>query len=315
MTSADRKLDADKKKLLKQDEGTALALLWAGQAVVGASPKTPECRALLQKWFTSSADTEVIAEKLQTCATNIKDLMLKFENGLKHDVPNFDKTYAFTYKASGHTPAVVYLCPLFWQECPADARERNSRAGVIVHEATHCGTCTEDHKYGVDECLKLDTSRAMTNADNYEFFCEDALRLATVGFCRVDLRDVNFLAGTWNELTVRIFPERTPTGSVTDRYDITVTKTGADHVILMEQEAPPQSTIKGDVRVGHFLYNDGLNMFDLHILSEDRAFGYFRDSRYGGFWGYACLSRFTPPHSADNPQGGKLAKRFRHGAI
>ncbi|KAM5544050.1 hypothetical protein V8D89_002236 [Ganoderma adspersum] len=70
---------------------------------------------------------------------------------------------------------VVYLCGAFWG---AEATRMDSRAGTLVHEASHftVNGGTQDLVYGPDETQTLaqsDPDQALMNADNHEFFAED----------------------------------------------------------------------------------------------------------------------------------------------
>lgn len=78
--------------------------------------------------------------------------------------------YAYTYKGARE----IWLCDAFWS---APATGINSKAGTMVHEASHAVARTDDHEYGEDDCKKLarnDPDRAINNADNYEYFAEHA---------------------------------------------------------------------------------------------------------------------------------------------
>jgi hypothetical protein len=60
-------------------------------------------------------------------------------------------------------------------------RVLDSRAGTLVHEMSHFDAVagTKDHVYGTDKALRLarqDPVKALTNADNIEFYCEFVAR-------------------------------------------------------------------------------------------------------------------------------------------
>lgn len=79
-----------------------------------------------------------------------------------------DTYYAYTYFGA----KAVWLCPVFWR---VDLTGINSKAGTIVHELSHAAAHTGDHAYGVEGAKWLaanDPGRAVTNADNYEYFAE-----------------------------------------------------------------------------------------------------------------------------------------------
>ncbi|KDQ21793.1 hypothetical protein BOTBODRAFT_40450 [Botryobasidium botryosum FD-172 SS1] len=69
----------------------------------------------------------------------------------------------------------VYLCPAFFKAPP---RGSDSQAGTIVHEVSHFTktAATKDLAYGKTKCATLAKNRpkkAITNADNIEYFAEN----------------------------------------------------------------------------------------------------------------------------------------------
>jgi peptidyl-Lys metalloendopeptidase len=81
--------------------------------------------------------------------------------------------YAYVYPAD--TTRTIYVCEAFWSA--SEAGGFDTRAGTLIHELSHfnalCGT--RDHVYGVNGARNLartDPSRAVANADNFEYFCE-----------------------------------------------------------------------------------------------------------------------------------------------
>jgi len=69
----------------------------------------------------------------------------------------------------------IYLCPAFWN---APVTGTDSRAGTIVHEASHFtkNGGTKDYAYGQTNCKNLATSnpaQAIFNADSHEYFTEN----------------------------------------------------------------------------------------------------------------------------------------------
>ena len=72
-------------------------------------------------------------------------------------------------------PGVIHLCPAYWKR---PLKGTTSQTGILVHEASHfldIGV-TLDFQYGVDSCKKLakvDPTKAVSNADSYEFFVEN----------------------------------------------------------------------------------------------------------------------------------------------
>ncbi|CAE6424141.1 unnamed protein product [Rhizoctonia solani] len=83
-----------------------------------------------------------------------------------------EDTFAYVYPDQFGT---VYLCGAFWR---APVMGKDSRAGTIVHEATHFTRIagTDDHAYGHDEAQKLAINfpdQAIMNADSHEYFAEN----------------------------------------------------------------------------------------------------------------------------------------------
>ncbi|QQS46550.1 MAG: hypothetical protein IPM66_22055 [Acidobacteriota bacterium] len=81
-------------------------------------------------------------------------------------------TLAYVYPGG---PIGIYLPDLFFT---LPAVGENSQAGTIVHELSHEVANTDDHAYGTDAAKELalihPPTRAINNADNYEYFVEKA---------------------------------------------------------------------------------------------------------------------------------------------
>jgi len=81
--------------------------------------------------------------------------------------------YAYVYPTD--TTHTIYLCQAFWGS--ADAGGFDTKAGTLIHELSHFNNigATGDWAYGTPAARDLARSnpgRAITNADNYEYFCE-----------------------------------------------------------------------------------------------------------------------------------------------
>lgn len=79
---------------------------------------------------------------------------------------------------SGDTkPAKVHLGGTFFGKAKTGL---NTKAGIVVHEFTHTFARTDDHAYGPTQCKALavgtaaEQLKALTNADNYQYFVEAA---------------------------------------------------------------------------------------------------------------------------------------------
>lgn len=104
-----------------------------------------------------------------------------FKKILSSDVTSYqydctcDKSiYAEVYRDNF---GVVYLCQAFW---PAPALGTNSKAGTLIHEASHFnangGTTDTDGTYGHEKCAQLaidNPGLAIMNADSHEYYAEN----------------------------------------------------------------------------------------------------------------------------------------------
>ncbi|PFH45487.1 hypothetical protein AMATHDRAFT_71656 [Amanita thiersii Skay4041] len=85
---------------------------------------------------------------------------------------NMVGTYAYVYPTRF---GEMWLCPQFWK---APLMGTDSRAGTIVHEASHydANGGTRDHAYGQSRAKNLAKTRpdrAVLNADSHEYFSEN----------------------------------------------------------------------------------------------------------------------------------------------
>ncbi len=85
---------------------------------------------------------------------------------------NIDNIYAYVLNPPPGPGTHVFLCKLFFNNTHLQQREEDQIGGVFIHELSHhlCGT--RDHAYGPANCQALDPADMVTNADNYEYFCE-----------------------------------------------------------------------------------------------------------------------------------------------
>lgn len=82
------------------------------------------------------------------------------------------KYYAYVYP---NQPYTIYLCRVFWV---APLAGTDSKAGTLIHEMSHFNTVakTSDWVYGQSGAMNLaitDPAKAITNADNHEYFAEN----------------------------------------------------------------------------------------------------------------------------------------------
>ena len=76
---------------------------------------------------------------------------------------------------TNHICNVIQLCTLFWN---SNLTGWNSKPGILVHELTHSSGGTEDLCYGIlhaQALAKNDSSKAVKNADNYEYYIEELI--------------------------------------------------------------------------------------------------------------------------------------------
>ncbi len=83
-----------------------------------------------------------------------------------------DNAIAYVYPEVAYK---IHLCTSFWD---LDLNGTDSQAGTLIHELSHFKLTahTDDHGYGkvaAKEYADNDTAKAITNADNYEYFAEN----------------------------------------------------------------------------------------------------------------------------------------------
>jgi len=96
------------------------------------------------------------------------------------DPPQCGSSSTFAYVYPTDTTRTIYLCGAFWT---SKLSGYDSQQGVIVHELSHFNTigATQDYAYGVTAAKNLaksSPSKAIANADNYEYYGETVPTLA-----------------------------------------------------------------------------------------------------------------------------------------
>jgi peptidyl-Lys metalloendopeptidase len=104
--------------------------------------------------------------------TSIKSAFLSAD--MAFDCTCTDRSYAYVYP---NQPYKIYLCKAFWA---APAKGTDSKMGTLYHETSHFNIVadTDDVVYGQSGCRKLalsNPSKAVTNADSNEYFCESSI--------------------------------------------------------------------------------------------------------------------------------------------
>jgi peptidyl-Lys metalloendopeptidase len=104
--------------------------------------------------------------------TSIKSVFLSAD--MAFDCTCTDSSYAYVYT---NQPYKIYLCKAFWN---APAKGTDSKMGTLYHETSHFDIVanTDDVVYGQSGCRSLalsNPSKAVTNADSNEYFCESSI--------------------------------------------------------------------------------------------------------------------------------------------
>lgn len=109
--------------------------------------------------------------------STVKSHFLKIRNAMDTASVRFncsctDSAYAYVYPTQPYT---IYLCNAFWS---APSTGTDSKAGTLVHEMSHFNivAATDDWAYGQTAAKNLartNTTRAVDNADNHEYFAEN----------------------------------------------------------------------------------------------------------------------------------------------
>ena len=111
------------------------------------------------RYATATSHFNSIAYAMNTASVN-------FDCGCKKNY------YAYVYPTR---PYNIYLCRVFWS---APSTGTDSKAGTLIHEMSHFNTVasTNDWVYGQTGAKSLaisDPQKAVTNADNHEYFAEN----------------------------------------------------------------------------------------------------------------------------------------------
>lgn len=100
------------------------------------------------------------------------DVTYKF----KGEECNDDNIYGYVYKNDIHKN--IYLCEAYNQApiFPTQTQKYDTKAGVIIHEASHLAVDSEDHFYSLNKCMtyakKCIENLTTTNADCLQIFVE-----------------------------------------------------------------------------------------------------------------------------------------------
>mmetsp|Transcript_9475 Transcript_9475/g.13725 ORF Transcript_9475/g.13725 Transcript_9475/m.13725 type:complete len:139 (+) Transcript_9475:829-1245(+) len=118
-------------------------------------------------WFgqNTTANVNTITSHFDNIKAAFQTANMTFDCGCRKNY------YAYVYP---NQPYKIYLCNAFWN---APSLGTDSKQGTLVHETSHFTVVagTNDWAYGQSNCLNLaktDASKAVTNADSHEYFCE-----------------------------------------------------------------------------------------------------------------------------------------------
>ena len=123
-------------------------------------------------WFgaVSTANYSAVRNNFTQISTAMSSAAVQFDCGCKK--PYFAYVYA-------NQPYNIFLCKAFWT---APMTGADSKAGTLVHEMSHFTVVagTEDWVYGQAGAKNLattDPAKAISNADNHEYFAENVAAL------------------------------------------------------------------------------------------------------------------------------------------
>jgi len=119
-------------------------------------------------WFGAynSSRYGTAASHFNSIANAMNTVNVTFDCGCKKNY------YAYVY---ANKPYTIYLCRVYWTAPPTGT---DSKAGTLIHEMSHFNTVasTNDWVYGQASAKNLainDPQKAVTNADNHEYFAEN----------------------------------------------------------------------------------------------------------------------------------------------
>ncbi|KIY66487.1 zincin [Cylindrobasidium torrendii FP15055 ss-10] len=118
-------------------------------------------------WFGTYTDA-----RHSTVASHYSNMLDNPYSQYTYDCSTCSEAYAYAY-VHPDDDTTIYLCPAFWETTTTGS---DSRAGTLIHESSYFAG-TDDVVYGTSGAAKLASSNpdsAVNNADNYEYFAENA---------------------------------------------------------------------------------------------------------------------------------------------
>jgi peptidyl-Lys metalloendopeptidase len=163
--------------LLRDVFSNAKTLTINAAAAVGDTPE-------YARWFGAYSDrnADIVRANLKAVVTAIRTGAVEAQCETIRDDGCTDGEYAWVY---AHEPYKIYFCPAYFNLPPlvalrpgTTASNNGTREGTIVHEISHFNPVarTEDHCYTRRVCTAMAStspSRAIENADSYQYFTED----------------------------------------------------------------------------------------------------------------------------------------------
>lgn len=153
-----KELTAKQFEEVEEARETALMLL--------ASVKGSDARAFISTYL------KIKPKNLDTFRDNfIKPIRVAVNNLKQKNFLNDINENCFAYVYPNDSEHIIYLGKDFWD---ASVKGFNSRAGTLIHEASHWLNVlgTEDYAYGEDEVIGLTKDESVRNADSIEFVAE-----------------------------------------------------------------------------------------------------------------------------------------------
>ena len=114
------------------------------------------------------------ADRYETVASNFQIFQAALENKeITFNCDCNDNAIAYVFPEVAYN---IHLCTSFWD---LDLNGTDSQAGTIIHELSHFKVTahTDDHVYGKTKAKQIaaeEPNTAINNADNYEYFAENA---------------------------------------------------------------------------------------------------------------------------------------------
>jgi len=148
----------------------------AGSMLSGANSNlATTCSNRYKKWFGVCPN----AANVDHVKKVVSNIISRRNSGYRADCSRSGcpsgSTYAYVYPTD--TTYTVHLCNAFFSTTTASC-SFDCTGGVMIHEMSHFNSVgsTQDYAYGTSACMNLastNPSRAIANADNYEYFNED----------------------------------------------------------------------------------------------------------------------------------------------